>query len=185
MTKPTRKAPAGPGKILKKVRMILMDVDGVLTGGEIILGNDGQELKVFDVQDGMGLTLARYGGIKLGIITGRSSQAVARRAEELHLDALYQGVTDKMDAYTDILQTYDLRDGEVCYIGDDLLDITVMEEVGVAVAVANARQEVKDIADYVTVAHGGRGAVREVVEMILMAQKKWETVLNNIGLTTK
>jgi 3-deoxy-D-manno-octulosonate 8-phosphate phosphatase (KDO 8-P phosphatase) len=171
-------------KKLKKIRMLIMDVDGVMTTGGIILGSNREEFKVFDVQDGMGITLARYGELKIGIITGRKSEAVTRRAQELHVDALYQGVKDKITAFTDILKTYDLKENQICYIGDDLLDISVMEEVGVSIAVANACEEVKTIADHVTQKSGGRGAVREVVELILMAQNKWEKVLNKIGLTT-
>jgi len=172
-------------KKLKKVRMLLMDVDGVLTDGSIILGSGALELKVFNVQDGMGITLARYGGIKVGVITGRSSEAVTRRAEELHFDILYQNAKDKIDAYEEIVARYDVADRQVCFIGDDIQDITVMERVGVGVAVANARQEVRDIADYTTKAYGGKGAVREVVEELLIAQSKWEKVLNQMGLTTR
>ena len=169
----------------KKIRMVVMDVDGVLTDGGIILGNNGQEFKVFNVQDGMGITLARYGGLKVGIITGRRSESVTRRAEELHFDALYDGVANKMDAYTEILKTYDMKDEHICYIGDDLLDICVLEEAGLSVAVADAREEVKEVADYVTKACGGKGAVREIVELILFTQKRWEIVLNRINLTTE
>jgi len=172
-------------KKLKKVRMLLMDVDGVLTDGSIILGTGDMELKCFNVQDGMGITLARYGGIKVGIITGRSSEAVTRRAEELHFDVLFQNARDKMDAYEEILSRYDLPDRQVCFIGDDIQDIAVMEKAGVSVAVANARQEVRDIADYTTKYSGGKGAVREVVEELLIAQGKWEKVLNQMGLTTR
>jgi 3-deoxy-D-manno-octulosonate 8-phosphate phosphatase (KDO 8-P phosphatase) len=172
-------------KKLKKVRMLLMDVDGVLTDGSIILGTGNMELKCFNVQDGMGITLARYGDIKVGIITGRSSEAVTRRAEELHFDVLYQNARDKMDAYEEILTRYDLPDRQVCFIGDDIQDIAVMEKAGVSVAVANARQEVRDIADYTTNYSGGKGAVREVVEELLIAQGKWEKVLNQMGLTTR
>jgi 3-deoxy-D-manno-octulosonate 8-phosphate phosphatase (KDO 8-P phosphatase) len=165
---------------LKKIRMLVMDVDGVLTDGGIVLGRDGQELKVFDVQDGMGITLARMGDIKVGIITGRKSEAVSIRAKELHFDALYQNAPDKLEAMTDLLERYNMKDSEVCYIGDDLLDLAVIKRAGVGVAVANARNEVKKIADYVTRNYGGQGAVREIVECILKAQKKWKSVVQKV-----
>jgi 3-deoxy-D-manno-octulosonate 8-phosphate phosphatase (KDO 8-P phosphatase) len=164
----------------KKIRMLIMDVDGVLTEGGIVLGGKGQELKVFDVQDGMGITLARMGGIKVGIITGRQSESVLIRAQELHFDALVQNARNKLDAYKNLLERYDLKDAEICYIGDDLLDLSVMECAGVSIAVANARSEVKKKADYVTRNRGGHGAVREIVEQILKAQRKWDAVLRRV-----
>ena len=165
---------------LKRIRMIILDVDGVLTDGGIVLGCEGQEFKVFDVQDGMGITLARMGGIKVGIITGRQSEPVAVRAQELHVDALYQKARNKLTAYTDLKERYNMDDSEICFMGDDLLDLSVMECTGVAVAVSNARDEVKKQADYVTVNGGGRGAVREIVERILKAQKKWDTIVQDV-----
>jgi 3-deoxy-D-manno-octulosonate 8-phosphate phosphatase (KDO 8-P phosphatase) len=170
---------------LKKIKMLLLDVDGVLTDGGIILGSNGQELKVFDVQDGLGITLARSGGMKIGMITGRRSEVVALRAQELHVDALYQGVGDKLDTYTEILDSYGLQDGEVCYVGDDLSDVPVMRRVGVAVAVANAREEVKKVANYITNNNGGRGAVREVVELLLKSKGNWKMVLEKLRLSIK
>ena len=165
---------------LKKIRMLIMDIDGVLTDGGIVLGNGGQEFKIFNVQDGMGITLLRQAGLKVGIITGRRSEAVEVRAQELHVDVLFQDAFPKLVAYGEILDRYDFQDKEVSYMGDDLLDIPVMNRVGVAVAVANAREEVKKIADIVTLASGGKGAVREVVEIILKSQGKWKAVLETI-----
>lgn len=170
---------------LKKIQMLLLDVDGVLTDGGIILGSNGQELKVFNVQDGMGITLAKSGGMKIGMITGRRSEVVALRAQELHVDALYQGVCDKLDTYTEILDSYGLQDGEICYVGDDLSDVPVMRRVGVAVAVANAREEVKKVANYITNNNGGGGAVREVVELLLKSKGKWKMVLEKLRLSIK
>ena len=160
-------------KKLKKVRMLLMDVDGVLTDGSIILGTGDMELKCFNVQDGMGITLARYGGIKVGIITGRSSEAVTRRAEELHFDVLFQNARDKMDAYEEILSRYDLPDRQVCFIGDDLLDLPLLKRAGFPCCVPNAHKDVIGYADYVTKASGGRGAVREIIDMILKKSGLW------------
>jgi 3-deoxy-D-manno-octulosonate 8-phosphate phosphatase (KDO 8-P phosphatase) len=165
---------------LKKVKMLLMDVDGVLTEGGIILGIDKQEFKIYDVQDGMGITLARLGGLKVGFLTGRASEVVDRRAEELHVDICYQGASNKLEALRDILDRYDLPGQAVCYIGDDVLDVCVLKHVGTAVTVANGRPEVKRIADYVTTHSGGKGAVRETVELILKAQNKWKSVLERV-----
>lgn len=161
------------------VRMLLMDVDGVLTDGGIIHGSGGQEFKRFDVQDGMGITLARAGGIRVGIITGRRSEAVVRRSGELHMDVLVQDAHDKQQAFGDVRARYELEDRAVCYVGDDVLDIPLLRRVGFAVAVANAREEVKETADYVTAASGGRGAIREVVELILKSQGRWEGALES------
>jgi 3-deoxy-D-manno-octulosonate 8-phosphate phosphatase (KDO 8-P phosphatase) len=172
-------------KKLKKIRCLLLDVDGVLTDGSIILGAGGMEMKRFHVQDGMGITLARMAGIRVGIITGRKSEAVTRRAEELGIDYCFQEVKDKCDALDRIVEKDGFREKEICYIGDDIQDILIMERAGISVAVSNARDEVKSVADYTTAAHGGRGAVREVVEEILIAQNKWEMVLNQFGLTTR
>ena len=179
--KASSKKAADVRKKLRSVEMLILDVDGVLTEGGIILGTGEQEFKRFDVQDGMGVTLARKGGLKVGIITGRESDAVAIRARELHVDVLYQGKKNKIEAYEKIKEAYDLSAKEICYVGDDVLDIPVMRDVGVPVAVANARPEVKRIALYTTKATGGRGAVREVVELILKAQKKWKNVLEDLN----
>ena len=165
---------------LKRVKLILMDVDGVLTDGGIILGSGNQEFKIFDVQDGMGVTLARIAGLKVGLITGRRSEVVERRAKELHMDICYQGVPDKLGPYQEIVKKLNLSDEQVCYMGDDLLEMIILKRVGFSVAVANARPEVKSICDYVTECHGGRGAVRETVELILKGQGKWKTVLERM-----
>ena len=163
--------------------MLLMDVDGVLTDGGIILGNDNQEFKIYDVQDGMGITLARLGGLKVGFLTGRTSEVVVRRAEELHVDICYQGAKSKLDALRDILDRYDLSSKTVCYIGDDVQDMAVLKHVGVAVAVADARPEVRKVADYTTKHPGGKGAIRETVELILKTQNKWNRVLERVYST--
>lgn len=151
----------------KKIKMILFDVDGVMTDGGIILGNQGIELKKFHVQDGMGFTLAKKAGLMLGILTGRYSDLVTKRATELNADEIYQGVFNKLTAYKDILTKHGLSDEEVAYVGDDILDIPVLRRVGLKFAVANAAEEVKDMADYVTHKKGGEGAVREVIDLIL------------------
>lgn len=157
-----------------KIKVLAMDVDGVLTDGGIILGSGGNEYKSFNVQDGMGITLARMAGLKTAIITGRSSDSVTKRAGELKFDALFQGAKRKRDAFRKMKQQFGVSSEEVCYIGDDLLDLEVIRLAGVGVAVADARDYVKREADFVTKASGGRGAIREVVEKILKIQKKWQ-----------
>ena len=163
---------------LKKIKVVAMDVDGVLTDGGIVLGSNDMELKVFDVQDGMGITLARMGGLKTAIITGRESEAVTRRSQELKFDALFQGAKKKKGAFLQLLKKFNVSAQEVCYIGDDLLDLKLIKMSGFGVAVLNARPEVKRAADFITNEYGGRGAVREVVEVILKTQKKWKTLVS-------
>jgi 3-deoxy-D-manno-octulosonate 8-phosphate phosphatase (KDO 8-P phosphatase) len=161
----------------KKIRVLLMDVDGVLTDGRVrLLGfPDGSvhELKAFDSHDGAGLKMAHDAGLRTGVITGRVSAAMARRAKECGIEFVFQGRADKLPAYEEIAKRAGARDEEMAYIGDDLPDIPVMRRVGLAIAVANAVAEVKKAAHVVTKAGGGEGAVREVVELILKAQGKW------------
>ena len=160
-----------------RIRLLLVDVDGVLTDGRIYLQSlpDGTavEMKVFDAHDGAGLKLARLAGLRTGLITGRDSTAVTRRAREIGMDFVYQKRDEKLSAYLEILHRAGLRDPEVAYVGDDLPDLPVLARVGLAVAVANAVPEVKKAAHFVTRRSGGAGAVREVVELVLKAQGKW------------
>ncbi len=158
-----------------------MDVDGVLTRGEITYTSSGEEIKVFDVQDGMGITLARMGGLKTGIITGRRSQMVERRANELEIDVLKMGGFHKLEPYEAVKAEYGLTDEEICYIGDDVLDMSILKRVGFSVAVANARDEVKAICNYVTISNGGEGAVREVIEKILERQNKLHALVESLA----
>jgi 3-deoxy-D-manno-octulosonate 8-phosphate phosphatase (KDO 8-P phosphatase) len=161
----------------KKIRLLLMDVDGVLTDGRIYLQSlpDGTatEMKVFYAQDGAGLKLLHAMGVRTGLITGRDSPATARRAREAQVDFVYQQRDEKLPAYEEILRAAGVSDAETGYIGDDLPDLPVMARAGLAVAVANAAPEVKRAAHYVTARTGGQGAVREVVELILKAQGRW------------
>ncbi len=157
---------------LKKIRAILLDVDGVLTDGAIIYGVDGIELKVFDSQDGFGIVNAIKLGIKVGIITARKSEVVERRAADLGIVDLYQGSIDKLTPYEKIKKNYSFQDSEVAYIGDDLLDMPLLQRVGFSAAPANAVRDVKMKVDYVAKSSGGHGAVREVIDLILEAQKK-------------
>lgn len=166
---------------LLKIRMLLMDVDGVLTGGEIIYSSSGEELKKFNIQDGMGITLARMAGLKTGIITGRTSDIVKRRAEELQFDVISQGNFNKLKPYEEIRQRYRLNDDEIAYIGDDLPDLPLLRRVGFSIAVANARDEVKAQCDYITTAEGGNGAVREVIDKILKRQGKFFDLMEKLA----
>jgi 3-deoxy-D-manno-octulosonate 8-phosphate phosphatase (KDO 8-P phosphatase) len=165
------------------VKMLLMDVDGVLTDGRFLLVPmpDGSvvEAKAFDSQDGSAIGLARRAGIKLGIISGRGSPAVTRRAEELKLDFVYLGLgRKKLSAYEEIILKSGLPEESVCYVGDDLQDIPIMRRVGFPVAVANACAETKECAAYITRRAGGDGAIREVVELILKSQDMWKPAID-------
>jgi 3-deoxy-D-manno-octulosonate 8-phosphate phosphatase (KDO 8-P phosphatase) len=170
-------------KRAKKIRLLLMDVDGVLTDGRIWLQSwpDGtaHEIKGFSAYDGAGLKLARAVGLRTGVITGRESAAMARRAKEADIEFVFQGRGKKLPAYEEILRTAKLKDEEVAYIGDDLPDLPILSRVGLAIAVANAVPEVKRAAHYVTKASGGNGAAREVVEFVLKSQGMWTSVLKN------
>jgi 3-deoxy-D-manno-octulosonate 8-phosphate phosphatase (KDO 8-P phosphatase) len=173
-----------PPKVLqraKKVRVLLMDVDGTITPRLVCLQAfpDGQtgEMKVFDAHDGAGVKLAGIMGIRTGLITGRDSAATARRAREMGMEFVYQGKAKKLQSYEEILQKAGVRDDEVAYIGDDLPDLPLLERAGLAVAVSDATLEVKKVAHYITSVPGGRGAAREVVELILKAQGRWEQAI--------
>ena len=156
----------------KKIKLLLLDVDGVLTDGRIILDNQGNEIKAFHVRDGHGIKLAQRAGITIGIITGRSSEVVNIRARELGIEEVYQGALDKMVAYESVLSKYNINDEEVAFIGDDIVDVPIFRKVGLAVTVADADPAVKPFIDMVTKAEGGRGAVREIINMILTSQGK-------------
>jgi 3-deoxy-D-manno-octulosonate 8-phosphate phosphatase (KDO 8-P phosphatase) len=152
---------------IKRIKMLLLDVDGVMTDGGIILGPGKMELKKFHVHDGMGITLARAAGLRIGFLTGRVSEAVRKRARELGIDDVQQGANPKEKGYLAILRKPHLRDEQVTYMGDDLPDVPILKRVGFAVCVANGTDEAKRVAHYITRSKGGEGAVREVVEMLL------------------
>lgn len=166
---------------IQHIQMILFDVDGVLCSGDISYLDSGEEIKTFDVQDGLGITLARIAGLKTGIITGRKSAAVEKRAKELKIDVLSQGHFNKIDPYLEICKQFSLKDNQICYVGDDLPDIPLLTRVGFSVAVSNAREDVKAVSDYVTVAPGGRGAVREVIDLILKRQNRYNEILQSLA----
>lgn len=160
----------------RRVRMVLTDVDGTLTDGTLTLLPDGEELKSYHVKDGLGALLAQIAGLELGIITGKTSSALVKRAERLKIKILYQGAVDKIPAFEDILRKTGLRPEQIAYIGDDLGDLEVIRRVGLAAAVADAHPAVRRAAHLVCRERGGRGAYREFIEYIIGAQGKWDAV---------
>jgi len=161
---------------LKKIRMLMLDIDGVMTDGRIIMDDEGRELKNFNVRDGHGLKVMQRYGIKVAIITGRQSNLVRHRAKDLDIKDVYQKVFNKKEVFEKILKKHKLSPDETAFIGDDIVDIPVLKRVGFSVAVADAVDVVKKQVDYITSHKGGKGAVREVCEMILKAQEKWPEI---------
>jgi 3-deoxy-D-manno-octulosonate 8-phosphate phosphatase (KDO 8-P phosphatase) len=153
----------------RKIKLLLLDVDGVLTDGGIYLDDRGVEIKRFDVRDGQGITLLQRAGVRVGIITGRSSNVVRYRARELGVKIVYQGAVNKGDIYEEIKRKTALEDSQIAYMGDDISDLPVLRRAGLAITVRDAWAGLKPDVDYVTQADGGRGAVREVVEILLRA----------------
>ncbi len=162
---------------IRKIKVLALDVDGVLTDGKIIVDSSGNEIKNFDVQDGLGMVLLRKHGFRIAIITARSSKPVDFRAKDLHVDKVYQDASPKIEFYKRMLKELEVSDEEVCFVGDDLPDLGVLKQVGFAVTVPNGVEEVKRIADYTTHKYGGHGAVREVIELILKTQGKWDEIV--------
>jgi 3-deoxy-D-manno-octulosonate 8-phosphate phosphatase (KDO 8-P phosphatase) len=165
----------------KNIKVLIFDVDGVLTDGQIFVipGPDGKgiESKGFAAHDGLGITLGRLGGLRIGIITKRNSQTVAIRARDLKLEFVYQGQAHKMIAIHDILTKTGYSIDQLCYVGDDIVDLPVMRQCGLAIATANARQQVKEAAHYITTNPGGQGAGRDAIDFILSAQESLERVI--------
>ena len=160
-----------------RVSLLVLDVDGVLTDGRIVYADYGDELKFFDVQDGAGLVFWNRVGLRSAVITARTSRLMKRRAKELRVDVLAQGQLLKLPAYEQLLKRLRASDEQVCAIGDDLMDLPILRRAGLAVAVPNAVDEVRAAAHYVTKRPGGRGAVREVVNLILKAKGLWDEIM--------
>ena len=160
-----------------RVRLLVLDVDGALTDGRIILAEYGDELKHFDVQDGAGLVFWHRVGLHSAIISGRRSRMLTRRAKEMRVEFLAQGQLIKLPVYERVLKRFRVTDEQVCAVGDDLMELPILRRAGLAVAVPNAVDEIKRISHYVTQRPGGRGAVREVVELLLKAKGLWGQVL--------
>jgi 3-deoxy-D-manno-octulosonate 8-phosphate phosphatase (KDO 8-P phosphatase) len=171
-----RTLPKSVASKFARVKLFLCDVDGVLTNATVFIG-DGREFKEFHIQDGLGLRLLQREGIKVGWISNRPSTATQQRADELKIDYLHQDKGSKVEAVDAILARARLDWEDICYVGDDVVDLGALKRAGAAVAVANAIDEAKGLADYVTQAEGGHGAVREVVGLILKAQNKWQRLV--------
>jgi len=161
----------------KKIRMLILDVDGVLTDGGIILDNDGNEFKAFHVRDGHGIKMLGKIGVHVALITGRYSQVVDRRALELGIAEVYQRCHAKAVAYEQLMSKFSLSDDQVAYVGDDVVDIALLKRVGLPVVVADAAEEAKKHALLITSNRGGRGAVREVTDLLIKASGKWDELL--------
>jgi len=162
---------------LRTVRLLLLDVDGVLTDGRIILSDSGAETKAFNVRDGHGLKLLQRAGIQVGIITGRHSRVVSHRMRELGIDLIVQGARNKLEPYLRILSDLSLTPEQVAYIGDDIVDLPILTRVGFSATVADGCPEVRERVDFVSRYPGGGGGVREVCEILLKAQGHWERLM--------
>jgi len=166
----------------RQVRLLLLDVDGVLTDGTITYSDSGEEVKSFNARDGFGLNVLQKSGVEVGVITARSSKALARRLQDLSLNHVYQGVRHKVRAFEEILIDLGLKPFEVAYMGDDWLDLGLLGQVGLAVSVADGTLEARKAAHYVTTLGGGRGAVREVCDLLLRAQGNYQKLLEQYRL---
>ena len=165
---------------IKKLKMIISDIDGVWTDGSFYKGTDGQEFKKFNVNDGVGVAMARAAGFKIALISGRYSPATEYRAKELNIEDVYNGGLNKIVAYEELKKKYNLIDSEIAYVGDDLIDIPVMEKVGAPIAVENAIISVKEISIYITKTAGGYGAFRESVSWIINQQGRMSDILKSM-----
>jgi 3-deoxy-D-manno-octulosonate 8-phosphate phosphatase (KDO 8-P phosphatase) len=165
----------------RRIKMVLSDVDGTLTDGKLAVLPDGEEVKTYNVKDGMAVLLAQLAGLKLGLITGKTSKGLEHRARRLKIDDLYQGALDKRPALAAILAKHGLEPGEIAYLGDDLGDLPLLEVVGLAAVVADAHPGVRKAAHFICKRRGGDGAFRELVDFIIGAQGKWGLVTAGFG----
>jgi 3-deoxy-D-manno-octulosonate 8-phosphate phosphatase (KDO 8-P phosphatase) len=162
---------------VEKIKMLISDVDGVLTDGTIYKSSTGEELKQFNVTDGSGVAMARAADLKIALISGRYSKSTDLRAKELKIKDLYNGVLDKLKPYTELKKKYKLKDENIAYLGDDIIDLPVMEKVAVPIAVANAVGIIKDISVHITAKNGGDGAFREAIDWIITNQGRYDNTL--------
>lgn len=162
---------------LKKIKLVILDVDGVLTPGDILVHPDGSESKSFDVRDGIAMRFALQAGLKLGLLSGRFSEAVAQRAQDLGIEICIQGSAGKKPDFLEILEKLSLTPEEAAYVGDDIVDLPVLRIAGFAATVSNGCPEALKVAHYVTKAEGGHGAVREIIELVLKTQDRWNEVV--------
>lgn len=160
-----------------KIRMVLLDVDGVLTDGKLYLGNNQEELRAFFVRDGLAIRMGQSAGLTFGIVSGRDSTLVTRRARELKIDQIHQGIQAKGECFDRIAAESGLSGEQICFVGDDLIDVPALRRAGLAVCPADGCEETRKFAHYICKNRGGHGAVREVVDLILRASGRWETVM--------
>ena len=166
----------------KKVKLLLLDVDGVLTDGCIIYDSRGHDMKFFDVHDGLGVSLLKKAGIPTILITAKGSRAIRPRARDMRVEEVFENISPKTQVLEKILKKYKVKVSEICFVGDDLVDLCLMKKVGFPVAVSNAAPEIKQVASYITLREGGRGAVREVTELILKSQDKWQGAIGQYDI---
>ncbi|MDD5166701.1 MAG: HAD-IIIA family hydrolase [Candidatus Omnitrophica bacterium] len=161
----------------RQVKLLLLDVDGVLTDGRIIYDSHGRDMKFFDVHDGLGVYALKKTGIPTILITAKGSKAIKPRAKDMQVAEVFANISPKSAVLDKILKKYKIGKSEICFVGDDLVDLCLMKKVGFSVAVFNACPEIKQSASYITLREGGRGAVREVAELILKSQDKWKEIV--------
>jgi 3-deoxy-D-manno-octulosonate 8-phosphate phosphatase (KDO 8-P phosphatase) len=161
------------------VRLLLFDVDGVLTDGTVLIHPDGSESKQFAIKDGIAIVAAQRTGLLTGLLSGRASAATLHRAQQLGMSIVHENVTTKIETYEQILDTHGLRDEHVAYMGDDLLDLPVLLRAGLSAAPADAVPEVRERVNWISRARGGAGAARDLVELVLRAQQKWDAVVDS------
>lgn len=166
---------------MRKIKLLLLDVDGVLTDGRIVYDSRGEELKFFDVHDGLGVFVLNKAGIPTILVTAKSSKVIIPRARDMRVAEVFGDIFPKTAVLDKVTRKYKVATDEICFVADDLVDLSLMREVGLPIAVSNACAEIKGCAVYVTKRLGGRGAVREVAEMILKAQGKWKEILGFYG----
>ena len=162
----------------RQVKLLLLDVDGVLTDGRIIYDSHGRDMKFFDVHDGLGVYALKKAGIPTILITAKGSRAIKPRAKDMQVAEVFANISPKSKVLDKILKKYKIEKSEICFVGDDLVDLCLMKKVGFSVAVFNACPEIKQSASYITLREGGRGAVREVAELILKSQDKWKGIVS-------
>lgn len=167
---------------LKKIKLLLLDVDGVLTDGKIVYDSRGRDMKFFDVNDGLGVYMLKKAGIPTVLITAKGSKSIRPRAKDMQVAAVFQDISPKIAALDKITKKFNVSPEEICFVGDDLVDLCLMKKVGFPVAVFNAVPEIKQFASYITLKEGGSGAVREISELILKSQGKWEAQLKAYDL---
>jgi 3-deoxy-D-manno-octulosonate 8-phosphate phosphatase (KDO 8-P phosphatase) len=162
---------------IRRVKLLILDVDGVLTDGRIIYDSKGRDSKFFDVHDGLGVYLLKRAGIKTILITAKGSKTIKHRAKDMKVEEFYEDIFPKTRILEKILKKHKIAKDEICFIGDDLVDLSIMKAVGFPVAVANASDDIKNAAQYISCKSGGRGAVREIAELILKTQGKWDEAI--------